>query len=149
MVKRGKALILSMSLKLKFKTVQGLGNFQPSFIRYVQRNGICLCLEGLWFLLRQAEIKIQDFLTWHRKAGERQTWEFSLLNSSFYSKLVFSVAEGEKKKEVQMIYPLCEWFIKFNELTKLLWRIQETQFLSLSYLGLIINTFTVRLWHAI
>lgn len=75
MVKGSKALVLDVWLKLRFKAIQGLGNFQLPFIRYVQRNGLCLCLEGLWFLLRQAEIKIADLLTRCTKAGER-LWNF-------------------------------------------------------------------------
>ena len=119
MVKGSKALVLDMWLNLRFKAIQGLGNFQLPFIRYLQRNGICLCLEGLWFLLRQAEIKIADFLTRYTKAGERETREFSLLNSLFYSDLAFQLLRKKKQKvqTTQLLYS--EWFIKSNELTKL------------------------------
>ena len=64
----------------------------------------------------------------------RETREFSLLDSSFYSDLAFQLLRQKKQKvqSIQLLYS--EWFIKFNELIKLLWRFQETLFLSFSYL---------------
>ena len=69
-----------------------------------------------------------------QKLEKERTQEFSLLNSSFYSDLAFQLLRKKKQKvqTIQLLYS--KWFIKFSQLTKFLWTLQGTQFLSFSYL---------------